>query len=313
MGNSSAKSAGSFHFHMVLTMYANADERRNAGAFTRSPCRFRHSRLFRQGGFSLIEATAVLFVTAMLVGLFTRELDRSLASAQIDNTRAGMLILAEAVSAYRIGEFPSQTPPQPAAWPADFAALAAYAPAFANTTPPGGRNGVGKPYSFRVPTPATSNAPIVIETDMEDADFAELLERELLGLADRTGSVVSIEVPVPGHEPARDSLLRLDGTRDMTGDLGLATNDISNAEEVRVNTRVRVGTNTVSPNTVRFLNGAYGLGCSTGVTISGSAASCFAPTCATYRPLCPPSAATCSSLYPCPPCPPPPVCPPVTP
>ncbi len=272
------------------------------GQSTADPYRFRLSLLSRQGGFSLIEATAVLFVTAMLVGLFTRELDRSLASAQIDNTRAGMLILAEAVSAYRISEFPSQTPPEPAAWPADFAALAAYAPAFANTTPPGGRNGVGKPYSFRVPTPATSNAPIVIETDMEDADFAELLEREFLGLATRTGSVVSIEVPVPGHEPARDSLLRLDGSRDMTGDLGLATNDISNAEEVRVNTEVEIGGNPVSPNIVRFLNGAAGLGCATGVTISGTTASCWSPSCA-----------TCGALCPCPPCPPPPACPPTSP
>lgn len=280
-----------------------------AGAFpgprAHGPCRFRHSRhtrLFRQGGFTLLEATAVLFVTALLVGLFTRELDRSLASAQIDNTRAGMLILAEAVSAYRISEFPSQTPPQPAAWPADFAALAAYAPAFANTTPPGGRNGVGRPFALAPPGTLTSNAPIVIRTDMGDADFAELLEREFLGLASRTGSVVSIEVPVPGHEPARDSLLRLDGTRDMTGDLGLATNDISNAEEVFVNTEVEIGGNPVSPTVVRFLNGAHGLACGSGVTISGNTASCWSPSCA-----------TCGALCPCPPCPPPPACPPTSP
>ena len=263
----------------------------------------------RQGGFTLLEGAIVLFITTAMVGLFTRELERSLENAQIDNTRAGFFIIAEALAAFRISEFPSRSPPEPAAWPTNLQSLASYAPAFAT----GGRNGVGQPYTLQVPAVLTSADPVVIETDMLTADRAERLRRELFGQGTVTGTTVSVEVPVPGHEPARDSLLRLDGTRDMTGDLGLATNDISNAEEVRVNTRVQVGTNTVSPNTVRFLNGAQGLGCSTGVTISGSTASCFAPTCATYRPLCPPSAATCSSLYPCPPCPPPPVCPPATP
>ena len=53
---------------------------------------------------------------------------------------------------------------------------------------------------------------------------------------------------------------------------------------------------------VRFLNGAAGLGCATGVTISGTTASCWSPSCA-----------TCGALCPCPPCPPPPACPPTSP
>ncbi len=258
------------------------------------------ARALRQGGFGLLEITAALFVTAMLVGLFTRELERSFENAQIDHARAGILILAEALYAYRINELDSAGRPK-REWPADFTALQDYAPSFASS-PPGGRNGVGQPYRVIPPSPLTSNDPIEVRTDMLTNDYAALLSREFPGYATVSGSTVTVEIPVPGHEPARDSLLALDGSRDMSGNLGLATNDISNADEVRVNTRVQVGGNTVTPGLVGFLNGAYGESCGGGVTISGSSTSCFTPTCT-----------ACTAACPCPPppaCPPPPICPP---
>ncbi len=254
-----------------------------------------HDSAGRQRGFGLLDATVILLVTAVLVALFTRELERSLERAQIDQTRTGVLLLAEALFAYRI---------QSREWPADVGSLAAYAPAFQS----GGRNGVGQPYVLVPPTPLTANESIVIRTDGLTTDHAERVRREFPGTASVSGTVVSIEIPIPGHEPARDSLLALDGSRPMSGDLGLDAHDIADADEVGVRTDVRVGNRVsvtreidvgsriivggeaVAPGIIRFLNGAGSLGCSGDdrVTISGTTARCAPLPACPVCPVCPP-------------------------
>ncbi|MYH91245.1 MAG: hypothetical protein F4128_10760, partial [Gammaproteobacteria bacterium] len=112
---------------------------------------FRH----RQGGSLMLDAMAVLFVTSMLVGVFARQAEKEFRDDQIDHSRTGILIIAEALYAYRINELDSSGRPL-RQWPGGWADLAGYAPGFAGSTPQGGRNGVGQPYSLTAPSPLTS-------------------------------------------------------------------------------------------------------------------------------------------------------------
>ncbi len=56
--------------------------------------------------------------------------------------------------------------------------------------------------------------------------------REFYGRGTRTGTRVSVEIPIPGHEPAREALLARDGTREMQGDLNMGSNEITDALRV---------------------------------------------------------------------------------
>jgi len=50
------------------------------------------------------------------------------------------------------------------------------------------------------------------------------------GRGTRTGTVVRVEIPIPGHEPARDALL----ARDMAGDLDMGSHDLADVNAIDV-------------------------------------------------------------------------------
>jgi len=50
------------------------------------------------------------------------------------------------------------------------------------------------------------------------------------GRGTRTGTVVRVDIPIPGHEPARDALL----ARDMAGDLDMGSHDLADVNAIDV-------------------------------------------------------------------------------
>ena len=230
----------------------------------------------RQAGVTLLELTIVLFVGALFVQIFYQFTEAQLRDKQISSTRESLLIISEGLYTYRLT---SHTPPAPAEWPADWTALASYLPTFSSTN--GGRNGVGQRFVLDPPANLQTRVdPYMIQTDMLTNERAERLRREFPGQAGGTGSTVAIEIPIPGHEPARDALLARDGTRAMEDALNMDSNDLDNAgtvnaQEVVTTGNLNVGGEGLQPTGVRFLNLLAGLNCgSRVVTVQGGTPRC---------------------------------------
>lgn len=225
----------------------------------------------RQRGMTLLDMVAVVGIAAMLFGAAYAASQTWLESRRISATEDGVVALAEALYAYRMD------PANAGAWPAALADLAPYAPAFSG----GGKNGVGKPYAITPPSPLNGIAPVTITTDVLDAGLALAVARQFPNGGSAVGTEVRVEVPVPGHEPAREAMLSRDGVRAMTGNLDMDGNRIVNAGSLSVTgtgAAITLGGQSLSADAIRFLNTLSGLSCTGGerVSVSGRTPSCAA-------------------------------------
>ena len=226
--------------------------------------------LGRQRGFALLAATgAALVVSLAIAGWYHRELGE-LEKAKVDTTRDIIIATAEVLYSWRLGN--NNT------WPSSMSDLAALAPALSNDP----RNGVGQPLTLAPPSPPNHpTEPIVIRTDVLDSGLAAEVRSEFPGQARAgTGSVVEIEIPIPGHEPGArvQELLVRDGTRDMTGDLDMGGNDINDVDRFLINDRLVIGGEVLDRDRARFLVRLAGLNCGPDqlLAISGGVPSCIA-------------------------------------
>ncbi len=213
-----------------------------------------------EGGHILMEILVGVVILSMIIGggmAFARSM---IENRQVTATERGIVTLSEALYNYRMIE---------REWPGTVGDLSIYAPTFSG----GGRNGVGQPYALDPPSPLNDpRAPIVIETDLLDADRATRVAREFPNTGSVTGTTLRVEVPVPGHEPAREAMLPRDGTRDMDGDLDMDGNDIDDVATINVGGEDLTGT------AVDFINDLAALTC-TGtqrVSVSGGQPRCMA-------------------------------------
>lgn len=181
-----------------------------------------------QAGSIMPEILAGLAIVAIfLVGYYTTAENRA-ERKSVTVTGEGIVLLSEALYNFRMNR---------QSWPTAMTDLTDYAPTLAAG---GGRNGVGQPYEIDPPTPADDPVePIVISTDVLTAERAEQVAREFPNTATVNGTTVEVEVPVPGHEPARNALLARDGERAMTGNLDMGGNDILIDGEALTGTTVR--------------------------------------------------------------------------
>ena len=243
-----------------------------------------HGPLGRQGGFALLTATgAALAVSLMVGGWYLRELG-DLEKAKVDNTRDIIIATAEVLYKYRLENANT--------WPSAMSDLSALAPVLSNNP----RNGVGRPLTLAPPSPLNHpTEPIIIRTDMLDSGLAAEVRSEFPGQARAgTNSVVEIEIPIPGHEPGRRirELLVRDGARDMTGDLNMGGNDITDVDSFLINERLIIGGEVLDRDGARFLVEMAGLNCGPDqlLAISGGTPSCinFNPAGAVTPPPPPP-------------------------
>lgn len=210
-----------------------------------------------------MEILVGVVVLSMIIGGAMAFAKSRIENRQVTATERGIVTLAEALYNYRMIE---------REWPGAVGDLSTYAPTFSG----GGRNGVGQPYALARMTPATPlndpRAPIVIETDLLDADRAERVAREFPNTGSVLGTILRVEVPVPGHEPAREAMLPRDGTRDMDGDLDMDGNDIDDVATINVGGEDLTGT------AVDFINDLAALTCTGNrvVSVSGGRPRCVA-------------------------------------
>lgn len=247
-------------------------------------------RARRQGGYMLYEIIAGIAIASILVGAFYQISTTIAENRRLASTEEGIALISEALYNYRMQE---------REWPNSMSDLTAYAPNMAV----GMINGFGQPYTLTLTAASTDPvAPITISTTLPTEDIAENVMREFYGRGTRSGARISVEVPIPGHEPAREALLARDGTRDMDGDLDMDNHDLEDVDEITTNTitavnritastmsatNINVGGNTVDGTRAGFLNQIAALNC-TGdqrVMISGGTASCSA----LPAPLAPPA------------------------
>lgn len=74
----------------------------------------------------------------------------------------------------------------------------------------------------------------IVRLNAGSAGNAEML-KSYLPSSSTTGSIVRVSVPMPASIPALTHLLPRDGSREMTGDLDMGGNTVTNAEDVEVN------------------------------------------------------------------------------
>ena len=207
-----------------------------------------------------MEILVGVVVVSMIIGGAMAFAKSRIENRQVTATERGIVTLSEALYNYRMIE---------RAWPGAVGDLSTYAPTFSG----GGRNGVGQPYALDPPSPLNDpRAPIVIETDLLDADRATRVAREFPNTGSVAGTTLRVEVPVPGHEPAREAMLPRDGTRDMDGDLDMDGNDIDDVATINVGGEDLTGT------TVDFINELAALVCTGNqrVSVSGGRPRCVA-------------------------------------
>ena len=104
--------------------------------------------------------------------------------------------------------------------------LSAYAPNMSA----GLTNGFGQPYTLTLT--AADTDPIAVSTQLPTEKITENVMREFYERGTRTGTQISVEIPIPGHEPAREALLARDGTRDMDGNLDMDGHRLTDALRV---------------------------------------------------------------------------------
>ncbi len=209
----------------------------------------------RQRGFGFLVATGALAVAALLLGAWYTAVTGEEESRAVEQTRAILIQTAEALYAYRLAHDNT--------WPSALSDLAAQAPALATSA----RNGVGQPLILAPQTPTTPldhpTAPLVIRTDLLTADLARHVRAEFPGQARAgSGSVVEIEIPVPGHEPATrvQELLVRDGTRTMRGTLDMDGHAIRDVGNFQIQDQLTIG---------RDLQVGHELTVGDGITVGG--------------------------------------------
>lgn len=230
-------------------------------------------RARRQGGYMLFDVVVWIGIAAILLGAFYQISATFAENRRIAGTGDGISLISEALYNYRMQE---------RRWPASMGDLAGYAPNLSS----GMKNGFGQPYTLAPPAVLTDPvAPITVHTTLPSEDIAENVVRQFYGRGTRTGTRISVEVPIPGHEPARDALLARDGTRDMDGDLDMDSHDLQDvggitARTLSASSNISVGGSTLSGNRVSLLNQIAALNCtgSQRVMISGGSARCQAVT-----------------------------------
>ncbi len=83
--------------------------------------------------------------------------------------------------------------------------------------------------------------------------------REFYGRGTRTGTQISVEIPIPGHEPAREALLARDGTRDMNGHIVKEALQVRATQLVHSNSQITAptiaGTKIVAKHQLHIENG----------------------------------------------------------
>jgi len=251
----------------------------------------------RQGGYLLLEVVVGIAIASILIGAFYQVSATIAENKRLASTERGIALIAEALYNYRMQE---------REWPTSMADLSSYAPNMSA----GLTNGFGLPYTLALTAAATDPvAPISVGTELPSAEIAENVMREFYGRGTRTGTRISVEIPIPGHEPAREALLARDGTRDMDGNLDMDLHDLVDVGEAdirttltagRIGSRIEITTpvlvvddsitlnDPVDPTAAGhqvdgadfgFLNQIGSLNCSGSerVTISGGVASCSAP------------------------------------
>lgn len=223
----------------------------------------------RSGGYLLFEVAVGIAIASILIGAFYQISTTIAENRRMGKTEEGFVLISEALYNYRMQE---------REWPTALNDLASYAPNLSS----GLLNGFGQPYTLTLTAAANDLiAPIRINTQLPTEDIAENIVREFYGRGTRTGSQISVEVPIPGHEPAREALLARDGTRDMDGDLDMDNFDLDDVGQINTNTlaattNINVAGNTIDGSRVNFLNQIARLNCSGDqrVMISGGTAKC---------------------------------------
>ena len=161
-------------------------------------------------GVSLLEMLLVLGLMAVVAqGAYTMAAAAA-ADAVVRRTVDGIVMVDEAVYAYRIDN--------PGTWPGTMAALSPYLGTAGAVT-----NGVGLGYTL---TPRTTS--LAIGTTMLDAGQARAVAAAfpLTASYDAATFGVEFEIPIPGHESSHAALLRRDGTAPMMGDLDMDGNAV---------------------------------------------------------------------------------------
>ena len=221
----------------------------------------------RQSGVTLLELSVVIFVGMLFVGIFYKIAETQLADRQVSSTRDSVLILSEAIYNYRLTSHDPVAGEDPK-WPGTWADLQPYVPAFAGTTPPGGRNGVGQAFVLNPPANLETRVdPYEIVTDLLTPERANKVAWEFPGQATVSGTQVTIEIPIPGHEPARDALLARDGTRPMEDALDMDGNPIENVDTVFA-TQVNLDGEPFTQTVAAFINTLNGVSCSSSQSLS---------------------------------------------
>ncbi len=204
----------------------------------------------RQHGFGFLIATGALAVVSLLLGAWYTAVTGEEESRAVEQTHAILIQTAEALYAYRLAHDNT--------WPSALSDLATQAPALAASA----RNGVGQPLTLAPQTPTTPldhpTAPLVIRTDLLTAGLARRVRAEFPGQARAgSGSVVEIEIPVPGHEPATrvQELLVRDGTRTMRGTLDMDGHAIHDVGNFRIHDRLTIGRDLQVGNELRVGDG----------------------------------------------------------
>ena len=247
----------------------------------------------RQGGYMLLEVVIGIAIASSLIGAFYQVSSTIAENKRLASTERGITLISEALYNYRMQE---------RKWPTSIADLSAYAPNMSA----GLTNGFGQPYTLALTAADTDPiAPITVSTHLPSEEIAENVMREFYGRGTRTGTQVSVEIPIPGHEPAREALLARDGTREMQGDLNMDSHLIEDAlrveatELIHSNQQVTAGSVIAAPRIIAknrlsiqqgteetnlyysnlaTLNDLSRLNCSSNerVTVSGGVASCSA-------------------------------------
>ncbi len=184
-----------------------------------------------QRGFLLLQtALAIAVLSYLLIQAFSLVAQYQ-RHQHIMTTKADMEVLADAVLAYRSDE--AQTWYK--SWPS-LAQLAVAGYGITNATP---INAWGNVYTFGL----QGNALTIITTTDGIGEARDVAG--YLGVAGTAaGAVVSLVVPIPGHESSHNELVARDGTRTMQGTLRFGTGaniDLNGNSIARANAIVATG------------------------------------------------------------------------
>ena len=193
----------------------------------------------RAAGFSLLELSAVLAILSVLASYHYPALQRHLEMRAVEQTSAGVRLVAElAISYYQ----------QHQRWPTDFQTLGR---ALGLEHSLVNRNGFGYPYALEI-----FMEQLAIVTQVGNHTQAQQLQQLLRPLASVVSTTVTVVVPSPGTESTHLALLPLDGSRSMAGTFNLGGQSIVNVHSLSttgqavVNVRNHDGTGRLSADIV---------------------------------------------------------------